>query len=132
MDIIVTMPGMRSTIAEYKGFKIKTAQPVIGGGDGSAPAPFDLFLASIATCGATYVAYFCDQRKIPTGNIRVVQRMERNPESKMISKITIDIELPPGFPEKYKKALIHSVDLCAVKKLILDPPRFEIRTVPAA
>ena len=131
MDMIVTFPGNKRVDAQYKGFTIQTDQPIHGGGDNSAPAPFDLFLTSIATCAGIYVVYFCEKRDIPLDNIRVIQRMERNAEKRMIEKITIDVELPPDFPEKYRNALVHAVDLCTVKKHMMDPPAFEIRTVTA-
>ena len=131
MDLIVTFHGNKRVNAEYKGFTIETDQPLHGGGDGSAPAPFDLFLASIGTCGGIYVVYFCEKRGIPLDGIRLVQTMERDPEKRMIAKITLTIELPPGFPEKYRKALVHAVDLCSVKRHMIDAPAFEIVTVPA-
>jgi putative redox protein len=129
MDMIVTFPGNKKVNAEYKGFTIQTDQAVHAGGDGSAPAPFDLFLASIGTCAGIYVVYFCEKRGIPLDNIRVVQRMQRNAETRMIEKIAIDVEIPPDFPEKYRQPLINAVDLCAVKKHMVNPPAFELRTV---
>ncbi len=131
MDMIITFPGNKKVDAAYKGFTVKTDQPVHAGGDGSAPAPFDLFLVSIGTCAGIYVVIFCEKRGIPYDDIRVVQRMERNSETRMISKITIDIEVPPDFPEKYRDALVHTVDLCTVKKHMMNPPAFDIKTVTA-
>ena len=75
--------------------------------------------------------YFCEKRGIPVSDIKVIQRDERDPQTGRVGKITIEIELPADFPEKYKKALLHSVDLCAVKKTMLDPPEFDVRTVTA-
>jgi ribosomal protein S12 methylthiotransferase accessory factor len=129
MDLIVTFPGNKKVDASYKDFTIQTDQAIHAGGDGSAPAPFDLFLASIATCGGIYVVYFCEKRNIPLDGIRLVQRTERNRETRMITKITIEIELPPDFPEKYREGLIRAVDLCTVKKHMFDPPEFELKTV---
>ena len=126
-EIRVTLPGGMRVDAEYKGFVFKTDQPPHSGGDGSAPAPFDHFLASIATCAGFYVLAFCRERKIPTENIRLVMGMERNPQKKMIGKINIWIELPPDFPDKYKNAVIKAVDTCSVKAHMLDPPVFEIQ-----
>ena len=131
MDLIVTFPGNMKVDAEYKGFSIKTDQPQYSGGDGSAPAPFDLFLASIGTCGGIYVVYFCTKRGLPVDGIRIVQRMEKDPETKTIKRIILDIELPADFPEKYKDALIRAVDLCSVKRYIMNPPEFQINTVTA-
>ncbi|HUV36701.1 MAG TPA: OsmC family protein [Patescibacteria group bacterium] len=129
MDMIVSFPGNKKVDAEYKGFTIRTDQPVHAGGDNSAPAPFDFFLASIGTCSGIYVVIFCEKRNIPLDGIRIVQRMERNAETRMIEKIMLDIELPPDFPEKYRDALVKTVDLCTVKRHMFDPPEFEIRTV---
>ncbi len=131
MDMTVTFPGNKKVNAEYKGFTIETDQARHGGGDGSAPAPFDLFLASIGTCGGIYVVYFCEKRNIPLDNIRIVQKWDRNPETRMIEKIVLEIELPPDFPDRYRDALVKAVDLCTVKKHIINNPGFEIRTVTA-
>jgi len=125
-EIKVTFPGGLRVDAEYKGFVIKTDQPVKHGGDGTAPAPFDLFLASIATCAGFYVLAFCREREIPTDGAGVVMRMEKDPESKMIRKIRIEVELPAEFPERYKRAILKAVDTCTVKLHILKAPVFEI------
>jgi ribosomal protein S12 methylthiotransferase accessory factor len=125
-EMKISFPGGLRVDAEYKGFVIKTDQPVYSGGDGSAPAPFDLFLASIATCAGYYVLAFCNKREIPTEKAAVVMKTRRNPETKRIEKISIEIQLPPKFPEKYKKAVIKAVDSCSVKAHILNPPVFEV------
>jgi ribosomal protein S12 methylthiotransferase accessory factor len=85
-----------------------------------------LFLASIATCAGYYVLAFCNKREIPTEKAAVVMKTRRNPETKRIEKISIEIQLPPKFPEKYKKAVIKAVDSCSVKAHILNPPVFEV------
>lgn len=121
----VTFPGGMRVNAEYKGFTIQTDQPVYAGGDGSAPAPFDLFLASIATCGAFYVLAFCQRRGIAPERASVLMHTEKNPETKMIKKITLEVQLPPEFPGKYEKAIIRSVDTCAVTAHIEKAPSFE-------
>ncbi len=125
-EMKVFFPGGLRVDAEYKGFVIKTDQPAYQGGDSSAPAPFDLFLASIATCAGIYVLFFCNKREIPTEKAAVVMKTKRNPETKRIEKISIEIQLPPEFPEKYKKAVIKAVDSCSVKIHILNPPVFEV------
>lgn len=124
--IEVTFPGGKRVDAEYKGFTIETDQPVYAGGEGSAPAPFDLFLASIATCCGIYVLSFCQERGIPTEDASLVMKTEKNPETKMIGKISIEIKLPPEFQEKYRKAIIRAVDTCSVKAHMFEPPAFEI------
>lgn len=127
MEIITTLPGRLSTISEYNGFSIRTAQPESSGGDGSAPAPFDMFLISIASCSAVYASYFCETRNIPVDDIRIIQKMERDPVSHMLTRITIEVELPVDFPEKYIKPMLKSIDMCAVKKHLVDPPEVEVK-----
>ncbi len=123
-EMKVFLPGGKKVNVEYKGFVIKTDQPVYQGGEGTAPAPFDLFMASIATCAGYYVLAFCQRRGLPYEDISIVQKKEKNPETKRIEKIYIDINLPPDFPEKYKTAVIKSVNSCSVKVHMLNPPEF--------
>jgi putative redox protein len=114
--------------AEYKGFVIQTDQPLYEGGGGTAPAPFDLFLASIATCAGFYALAFCRERNIPVDDLGVKMNMEKGEVSKMIDKITITVDLPAGFPEKYKPVIIKAIDHCTVKAHIVRAPQFEIIT----
>jgi len=125
-EIKVTFPGGLRVDAEYKGFVVKTDQPVHQGGEGTAPSPFDLFLVSIAACAGFYAVAFCKERDIPTEKAGLVMRMEKNPETKMIGKISIEIQLPAEFPERYKRAIIKAVDTCTVKSHLLKPPVIEI------
>lgn len=125
-EIKVTFPGGLKVDAEYKGFVVKTDQPVHQGGEGSAPSPFDLFLVSLATCAGFYAVAFCRERGIPTEKAGVVMRMEKNPETKMISRVAIEIELPPEFPDKYKRAVIKAVDTCSVRVHMLKPPVIDV------
>jgi putative redox protein len=105
-DIKIAFPGGKRVDAEYKGFRIKTDQPVYAGGEGSSPAPFDLFLGSIATCVGYYVLAFCQSRDIGMDKVSVLMRMHKSREKKMIEKISFDIHLPSEFPEKYTKAIV--------------------------
>lgn len=127
--IEVTFPGGVRVDAEFKGFSVKTDQPVKEGGGGIAPAPFDLFLFSLATCAGYYVVSFCGGRKIPTEGLGLTMTWEVNREIHLIGKIRIVITLPAGFPEKYKAAVIRAADLCTVKRLMFNPPEFEITAV---
>lgn len=124
-SIKVTFPGGMRVDAEYKGFTIQTDQPVYSGGDGSAPAPFDLFLASLAACAGFYALAFCQKRGIPTERASVLMSTTKNPETKMIEKISLQLQLPPEFPGKYEKAIIRSVEACSVKAHIQNAPSFE-------
>lgn len=130
-DMIVTFGGGKKVNAEFNGFTIKTDQGVYAGGEGSAPEPFALFLASIGTCAGIFVLSFCQSRGIPTEGIRLVQGHEARESGRGIGRITITIELPPDFPEKYKDAVINAANLCAVKRHIMEPPVFEVRTATA-
>jgi len=98
------------------------------GGENSAPSPFALFLAALGTCAGYYVLSFCRQRGIPTKDIRLIQSTEKNPTTKLVAKIKVDIQLPAGFPEKYRAAMIKAADQCAVKKHLQHPPAVEIVT----
>lgn len=124
--ILVNFPGGVHVEASYKGYVIKTDQPAHAGGTASAPSPFDLFLASLATCSGYYVLAFCRERQIPTEKLSLSMKIEKNPETRMIEKISMEIALPPGFPEKYKNAVIKAADQCSVKAHIGRPPAFEI------
>lgn len=126
MNMEITLGEGRKVSAEYNGHTIMTDQPVQFGGEDSAPAPFDLFLASLGTCAGFYVKIFCLKRNIPTENIKVIQTMEVDENTGMIGKIKIDIKLPADFPEKYRDAVVNSANLCAVKKHIQHPPEFEV------
>ena len=131
LDITITFPGNKKVNAEVNGMVIPTDQPKLQGGDGSAPSPFIHFLASIGTCAGVYVLSFCQERNIPTDNITLTERLEYTTEDgkSTLSKIILDINVPPDFPEKYYNALIKVADQCAVKKTIMNPPRFEIKTI---
>jgi ribosomal protein S12 methylthiotransferase accessory factor len=115
---------------DYKGFTVKTDQPVHDGGDGTAPSPFDYFLVSLAACAGFYALAFCRERKIPVGGLGVTMTTERGEVSKMIDKITIAVVPPAGFPEKYRSALLKSVDHCTVKAHMMRPPQFEVVLAP--
>ena len=128
MEMKIVSAGGKKVNALYNGFTIETDQSVSNGGEGSAPQPFDLFFASIGTCAGIYVFSFCQERGIAMDNISLILGFSRNLETKMVEKITIEIKLPADFPDKYKKAVIRSADLCAVKKHMADPPEFEIIT----
>jgi putative redox protein len=122
----ITFDEGKVVTAHYHGHIIKTDQPSDNGGGATAPAPFDLYLASIGTCTGIYVKSFCDNRNIPTSKIKIMQNVEYNKKTGLPSEITLDIKLPAGFPEKYKDSLIHVAGLCLVKKSIVEPPVFKI------
>ncbi len=126
--LTVSFPAGKRVDAQYKGFTIQTDQSRHGGGEGAAPEPFDLFLASIATCAGVYVKGYCDAREIPTKGLTLEMQVERDAEKHRVARLALEIRLPEGFPQKHRDAVVRAAELCAVKKHILEPPVFEIRT----
>ncbi len=128
MEMVIDFPGGAKVDAHFGEFTVKTDQPPIGGGEGSAPAPFEIFLASIGTCAGIYVSGFCRQRGLPTDGIRIIERIHRDMSTGMVGTIDLEIQAPPSFPEKYLPSLIRSAELCAVKKHLENPPKFNVTT----
>ena len=128
MEMVIDFPGGARVDAHFGPYTVHTDQPPQGGGEGSAPTPFAVFLSSVGACAGIYVLGFCKQRGLPTEGIRLIQRLEVDRFSGMVSKVFLDIELPPSFPEKYRDAVIRSAEQCAVKKHFEKPPKFEITT----
>ena len=129
MELIIDFPGGKRVDAHFDAFTVSTDQPAQAGGEDSAPTPFATFLASIGTCAGIYVLGFCQRRGIPTDGLRLIQHVETDPVTGMVGTIRLDIELPAGFPERYREAVIRAADQCAVKKHMAQPPAFEIRTI---
>ncbi len=129
-EMRIYFPGGARVYADYKGITIQTDQPPPAG-EGSAPAPFDLFLASLGTCVGIYILGFCRQRNINSDGMEILQTMEYDPDTRLISIINLEIKLPPNFPEKYREALIQTAKLCAVKRHLENPPEFHVFVTPA-
>ena len=128
MEMVITFPGGSRVDASFDGFTVPTDQPPMGGGDGSAPSPFAVFLSSIGTCAGIYVLGFCKQRGLPTEGIQIIERVHRDPATGMVEKIDLEIQVPETFPDKYYESLIRSANLCAVKKHLEHPPSFNVYT----
>jgi ribosomal protein S12 methylthiotransferase accessory factor len=126
-ELVVTLPGGKRVDTRIGKHVIRTDQPVEGGGDDSAPTPFDLFLASIGTCAGIFVAGFCHKRDLPTDGIRIAQRNHFDPQTGALARVELDVLVPPGFPEKYLEALVRVADQCKVKKTIEAQPVFEVK-----
>jgi putative redox protein len=128
-EIKISFPGGKKVNAEFSGQVVATDQPLKGGGEGSAPTPYDYFLASLGTCAGIFVLSFCQEREISTEGLGLTQRMEfatAEDGKRRLAKVYLDIDLPPGFPEKYRNAIIKTAGLCSVKKVLMDPPEFQI------
>ena len=128
MEMMIDFPGGDRVDAHFGPYTVMTDQPSPTGEAGSAPTPFSLFLASIATCAGIYVLGFCKQRNLPTEGIRIIERTDRNRLTGMVENLELEIQVPAGFPEKYLPAMVRSAELCAVKKHIETPPAFKVVT----
>jgi ribosomal protein S12 methylthiotransferase accessory factor len=126
VEIVVTLPGGKRVDAQVGRFTVRTDQPRENGGDGTAPDPFTLFLTSLVTCTGFYVAAFCNARQIPTDGIRLVERTESDPKTKRLTRVTIDIQLPPSFPAEHRDAVVRAAATCKVKKVLAAPPDVEV------
>jgi ribosomal protein S12 methylthiotransferase accessory factor len=122
MEMRIDFPGGKRVTSIYKGFTVETDQPKSEGGDGSAPEPYDLFLSSMGTCAGIYIVYFCESRNIPTEGLSMTLRFERNESSHLVEKIAIEVHLPSGFPDKYRKAVVRAAQMCTVKRTLAHPP----------
>jgi putative redox protein len=125
MDLEITLSDRSVVIARYGGYEIRTDQPIQGGGDGSAPSPFDLFIASIGACAGVYVQSYCHQRGISTQGITILEHAQRDPSTHMVTKIEITVKVPADFPMQHAQAIIRSANLCTVKKHLEKPPLIE-------
>ncbi len=116
-------PGGKKIDVEANGFLIKTDQSVAAGGDASAPEPFDYFLASLAACAGIYALNFCHKRGLSTDGLGLRMACHRNKDKRLYDKMDFILRLPNGFPEKYKDAIVRSMQLCAVKRHMENMPQ---------
>lgn len=126
MDTTVTFPGGKRVSALIDGRLIETDQPAEMGGQGSAPAPFDLFLAASATCAGIYVLGFLQARGLSTEGLELRQTVTTDPTTHLPTTIRIAVKFPPDLPEKYHAAILRAAESCKVKKTIAAQPVFEI------
>ena len=115
--------------AKFDDFTVTTDQPIRYKGDGSAPSPFDYFLASSALCAAYFVRVYCLARKIPTEDIRLSQNNIIDPENRYAQIFKIDVELPESISQRDREGILRSIDRCTVKKVIQQTPDFQIETI---
>ena len=115
--------------AKFDDFIVITDQPIRYKGDGSAPSPFDYFLASSALCAAYFVRIYCISRNIPTENIRLSQNNIVDPENRYNQIFQIQVELPENLSDKHRQGILRSIDRCTVKKVVQMGPEFKIELV---
>jgi len=130
--IEVEFPGGKRVDARIGQFLIETDQSEKGGGEALAPEPFSLFLASIATCAGIYALGFCQSRKLATEGLGLKMLCDRADARKMIGRIRFQLDLPEGFPDKYRDGIVRAMELCAVKKHMMDAPEFSFELFPAS
>lgn len=115
--------------AKFDDFTVISDQPIRYKGDGSAPGPFDYFLASSAMCAAYFVKVYCNARDIPTENIRLSQNNIVDPENRYKQIFKIQVELPEDISAKDREGILRSIDRCTVKKVVQTGPEFQIEVV---
>jgi len=115
--------------ANFDDFKLLTDQPVRYKGDGTAPGPFDYFLASSALCAAYFVKVYCIARNIPTEDIKLTQNNIIDPENRYQQIFNIQVELPESISKHHRAGILKSIDRCTVKKVIQQTPEFKIETL---
>jgi ribosomal protein S12 methylthiotransferase accessory factor len=130
-DVSVSFPGGKRVDAQVGNFVIHTDQPFDQGGAGTAAGPFDLFLASLATCAGLYVLGFCQARGLSTDGLALRQHVDVDPSTKLPSRIRMEVQLPPSFPERYRAAIVRAAEGCKVKKTIAAGPLVEVVAVPS-
>lgn len=129
MEIKVNFLDKLRLEAKFDDFTVIADQPIRYKGDGSAPGPFDYFLASSALCAAYFVKLYCDTRNIPTENIRLSQNNIVDPENRYQQIFKIQVELPADISDKDRQGILRSIDRCTVKKVVQTGPEFVIEEV---
>jgi ribosomal protein S12 methylthiotransferase accessory factor len=129
MEINVNFLDNLRIEAKFDDFSVISDQPIRYKGDGSAPGPFDYFLASSALCAAYFVRVYCIARNIPTDNIRLSQNNIVDPENRYNQIFRIQVELPEDISDKDRKGIVRSIDRCTVKKVVQTGPEFQIEIV---
>jgi ribosomal protein S12 methylthiotransferase accessory factor len=129
MEIKVNFLDKLRLEAKFDDFTVIADQPIRYKGDGSAPGPFDYFLASSALCAAYFVKLYCDTRNIPTENIRLSQNNIVDPENRYQQIFKILVELPADISDKDRQGILRSIDRCTVKKVVQAGPEFVIEEV---
>jgi uncharacterized OsmC-like protein len=127
--ISVEFTGDKRINARVGDFLIQTDQPAKYGGKASAPAPFDLFLASLATCAGIFAWNFCETRKIDTDGLTLEMACLDDPQKKMIGEVRFLLTLPADFPEKYRQGIIRAMEQCAVKRHMQECPAFSVEII---
>lgn len=129
MEMEIGFPGGEKVETGFKGTTI-----AVGSDNENEPGlePLDLFFVSLGLCAGKYVMEFCRTRDLAYGETKITLSTQWDEDKKMHTEVRIHIQLPRGFPEKYKRAVIKAVNLCSVKKHIFTPPTFEVEAQTAS
>lgn len=125
-SLAVSFPGGKKVDVDLDNLKIETDQSPEHGGDGSAPEPFTLFLASLASCAGIFALGFCQSREISTDGLAVNLDWDADDQAPYAARATFRVTLPHDFPEKYRPSIVRAIEQCKVKYYIHNPPEFAI------
>jgi ribosomal protein S12 methylthiotransferase accessory factor len=132
MELSVSFPGGKKVDVIFGTHHLCTDQPLVAGGDDSAPAPYDVFLASIAACAGIYAAGFCQARGLDPRLVELVEHVTFDPTSHLAAAVAIDVRVAPEFPERHLAGLVRSVDQCKIKKSLASPPQIKVNLLRSA
>ncbi len=125
-SLVVSFPGGKKVDVDIGNFKINTDQSAKHGGEGTAPEPFAMFLASLASCAGIFALGFCHSRELNTEGLALHLDWENEDKPPFAAKAAFRLTLPKDFPEKYQASIIRAVEKCKVKHYIHNPPEFSI------
>jgi len=128
MEINVSFGDGLKVNAHFKQFTVYTDQAKEVGGEETFPDPFSYFLSSMATCAGVFVLRFCQSRNLPTADLSLRMSNDWNKEKHLVENITIHLQVPASFPEKYMPALVRAINECTVKRTLMAPPQIEVVT----
>jgi putative redox protein len=126
MELQILFPGDKRVVVQVGAHRIETDQPPELGGKNAAPAPYDLFLASLGSCAGIYALGFLQSRGLSTEGLAMTQRVDLDPQTHLARRVRFELTLPPGIPDKYRSAILRAVESCKVKKTLAAPPSVEV------
>src|SRR3954462_9011593 len=130
-DIYLTFPGGKRVEAKVGNHHVVTDQSLVHGGDDSAPEPFELFLASLATCAGLYVLGYCQAHNLPSNEIELIQHQQVD-SSGHLTQVVLELLLPSSFPERDRVGVVRAAQSCKVKKALDRPPEVLVHARIAA
>ena len=126
MDIQITFPGGKRVDAGVDGFTLHMDQSRDEGGDGAHPTPSHLFFTSLAACSGYYALVFCQERDIDIAGMSLAVTTDTDEKTHMVTAMDMRLTLPPGFPDKYRNAVLKAMGQCYVKKHLAAPPAINL------